>query len=53
VAARFKNIEPAAGSNSKLKLYLITDALTELMIPTVSANLDDMPPSDSAGALEG
>ncbi|EDW8118132.1 DUF1441 family protein [Salmonella enterica subsp. enterica serovar Sundsvall] len=46
VAARLKNIEPAAGSNSKLKLYLITDILTELMIPTVSANLDDMPPSD-------
>lgn len=46
VAARLKNIEPAPGSNSKLKLYLITDILTELMIPTVSANIDDMPPSD-------
>ncbi|RKR64968.1 uncharacterized protein DUF1441 [Yokenella regensburgei] len=46
VAARLKNIEPAAGSNSKLKLYLITDILTELMIPTVSTNLEDMPPSD-------
>ncbi|WP_312284512.1 DUF1441 family protein [Yokenella regensburgei] len=46
VAARLKNIEPAAGSNSKLKLYLITDILTELMIPTVSANLEDMQPSD-------
>ena len=46
VAARLKNIEPAPGSNSKLKLYLITDILTELMIPTVSANIDDMLPSD-------
>ena len=46
VAARLKNVAPAAGSNSKLKLYLITDILTELMIPTVSANLSDMPPSD-------
>lgn len=46
VAARLKNIEPAAGSNSKLKLYLITDILTELMIPTVSTNLEDMQPSD-------
>lgn len=41
-----ENIEPAPGSNSKLKLYLITDILTELMIPTVSANIDDMLPSD-------
>lgn len=46
VAARLKNIEPAPGSNSKLKLYLVTDILAELMIPTVSANIDDMPPSD-------
>lgn len=46
VAARLKNVEPAPGSNSKLKLYLVTDILTELMIPTVSANIDDMPPSD-------
>ena len=46
VAARLKNIEPAPGSNSKLKLYLITDILTELMLPTVSANIDDMSPSD-------
>ncbi|MGL4528917.1 MAG: DUF1441 family protein [Citrobacter freundii] len=46
VAARLKNIEPTPGSNSKLKLYLITDILTELMIPTVSANIDEMPPSD-------
>ncbi|HKM97787.1 MAG TPA: DUF1441 family protein, partial [Buttiauxella sp.] len=36
VAARLKNVEPAPGSNSKLKLYLVTDILTELMIPTVS-----------------
>ncbi|WP_415045857.1 DUF1441 family protein [Cedecea neteri] len=33
VAARLKNVDPAAGSNSKLKLYLITDILTELLIP--------------------
>ncbi|MDW3780106.1 DUF1441 family protein [Kluyvera cryocrescens] len=46
VATRLKNIEPAPGSNSKLKLYLVTDILAELMIPTVSANVDDMLPSD-------
>ena len=46
VAARLKNVEPAPGSNSKLKLYLVTDILTELMIPSVSTNIDDMDPSD-------
>jgi hypothetical protein len=46
VAARLKNVEPAPGSNSKLKLYLVTDVLTELMIPTVATNLEDMPPAD-------
>ncbi|HHA2250173.1 TPA: DUF1441 family protein [Enterobacter ludwigii] len=46
IATRLKNIAPAAGSNSKLKLYLITDILKELMIPTISANLEDMSPSD-------
>ena len=46
VAARLKNVEPAPGSNSKLKLYLVTDILAELMIPTVSTNLEDMPPAD-------
>lgn len=46
VATRLKKIEPAPGSNSKLKLYLVTDILAELMIPTVSANVDDMLPSD-------
>ncbi|KIU35060.1 DUF1441 family protein [Atlantibacter hermannii] len=46
VAARLKNVEPAPGSNSKLKLYLVTDILTELMVPTVSATVDDMQPSD-------
>lgn len=46
VAARLKNVSPAVGSNSKLKLYLITDILKELMIPTMSANVDDMSPSD-------
>jgi hypothetical protein len=28
VAARLKQLEPALGSNNKLKLYLITDVLT-------------------------
>ena len=46
VAARLKNVEPAPGSNSKLKLYLVTDILSELMIPTVSANVGDMTPPD-------
>ncbi|MCZ7836047.1 MULTISPECIES: DUF1441 family protein [Atlantibacter] len=46
VAARLKNVEPAPGSNSKLKLYLVTDVLTELMVPTVSASTEEMPPSD-------
>ncbi|MCP6456929.1 DUF1441 family protein, partial [Acinetobacter baumannii] len=31
VATRLKNVSPAQGSNSKLKLYLVTDILTELM----------------------
>ncbi|SEL40862.1 Protein of unknown function [Kosakonia sacchari] len=46
VAARLKNVSPAPGSNSKLKLYLVTDILCELMIPTISAALEDMPPGD-------
>ncbi|WHP33483.1 DUF1441 family protein [Trabulsiella odontotermitis] len=46
VAARLKNVSPATGSNSKLKFYLITEILTELMVPTVSADLEDMPPAD-------
>jgi hypothetical protein len=46
VAARLKNVPPAPGSNSKLKLYLITDVLTELMIPSVSVSTEDMQPSD-------
>ena len=33
VATRLKNVSPAQGSNSKLKLYLVTDILTELMTP--------------------
>lgn len=45
VATRLKNVSPAQGSNSKLKLYLVTDILTELMIPTVSSsNLEEMTP---------
>ena len=47
VAARLKNVAPAAGSNSKLKLYLVNDILSELMIPTVStANVEEMEPAD-------
>ncbi len=46
VTARLKNVAPASGSNSKLKLYAVTDVLTELMVPTVTANTEDMPPSD-------
>ncbi|EPK0081123.1 hypothetical protein P851_03128 [Klebsiella aerogenes UCI 48] len=46
VAARLKNVEPAPGSNSKLKLFLVTDVLAELMIPTVATSLEDMPPTD-------
>ncbi|MCR1319967.1 DUF1441 family protein [Enterobacter soli] len=46
VAARLKNVEPAPGSNAKLKLFQITDILTELMAPTVSGELEDMSPSD-------
>ncbi len=47
VAARLKNVPPAPGSNSKLKLYLITDVLTELMIPSVSVSTENMQPSDN------
>ncbi|MCI1898185.1 MAG: DUF1441 family protein [Enterobacter sp.] len=46
VAGRLKNVAPASGSNSKLKLFLVTDVLSELMIPTVATNLEDMSPSD-------
>lgn len=46
VAARLKNVEPAPGSNAKLKLFLITDILSELMVPSVSSELEDMIPSD-------
>ncbi|MEE9651582.1 DUF1441 family protein [Enterobacter soli] len=46
VAARLKNVEPAPGSNAKLKLFQITDILTELMVPTVSGELENMSPSD-------
>ncbi|ORT70601.1 DUF1441 family protein [Citrobacter werkmanii] len=46
VAARLKQIEPALGSNNKLKLYLITDVLTELMAPVVAARAEEMTPSD-------
>lgn len=46
VAARLKHIEPALGSNNKLKLYLITDVLTELMKPVVASSAEDMIPSD-------
>lgn len=42
-----ENVVPAPGSNSKLKLYLVTDILSELMIPTVStASVEEMDPSD-------
>ncbi len=46
VAARLKQVEPALGSNNKLKLYLITDVLTELMAPVVASSAEDMTPSD-------
>jgi phage terminase Nu1 subunit (DNA packaging protein) len=46
VAARLKNVYPAPGSNAKLKLFSVTDVLTELMIPTVSGDVAEMTPSD-------
>lgn len=48
VAARLKNVPLAPGSNSKLKLYLVTDVLTELMIPTALPGEDpsSMLPAD-------
>ena len=48
VAARLKNVPLAPGSNSKLKLYLVTDVLTELMIPTALPGEDPsaMQPAD-------
>ncbi len=46
VAARLKNVEPAPGSNAKLKLFQITDILTELMVPTTTGELEEMSPSD-------
>lgn len=46
VAARLKNVDPAPASNAKLKLFSVTDVLTELMIPTVSGDVAEMTPSD-------
>ncbi len=46
VAVRLKNVEPAPGSNAKLKLFAVIDVLTELMIPTVSGDVNEMTPSD-------
>lgn len=46
VAARLKNVDPAPGSNAKLKLFSVTDVLTELMTPTVSGDVAEMTPSD-------
>jgi hypothetical protein len=46
VASRLKNVDPAPGSNAKLKLFSVTDVLTELMIPTVSGDVAEMTPSD-------
>ncbi|TCQ91604.1 uncharacterized protein DUF1441 [Rahnella sp. JUb53] len=46
VAGRLKNVDPAPGSNAKLKLFSVTDVLTELMTPTVSGDVAEMTPSD-------
>ena len=51
VAARLKNVDPAPGSNAKLKLFSVTDVLTELMIPTVSGDVAEMTPSDRLARL--
>jgi len=51
VSARLQNVPLAPDSNSKKKLYLITDILRELMQPTVSPLMDDgkmLPADDKA-----
>lgn len=40
VAARLKNVPLAPGSNAKLKLYLVTDVLAELMLPSAAPGDD-------------
>lgn len=42
VASKLANVQPALGSNPKLKLYSITDILRELLTSTISSELVDV-----------
>ncbi|EMX9182055.1 DUF1441 family protein [Citrobacter sedlakii] len=42
VASKLANVQPAPGSNPKLKLYAITDILRELLTSTTSSELVDV-----------
>lgn len=46
VASRLKNVEPAPGSNAKLKLYTLTAILTELVKTGETVEVDKMLPPD-------
>lgn len=46
IAARLKNVEPAPGSNLKLKLYTIPSILTELFKGGETLEIDKMLPPD-------
>ncbi|MFO6502971.1 DUF1441 family protein [Serratia marcescens] len=46
IAARLKNVEPAPGSNAKLKLYTLPDVLAELVKSAPVADVDEMQPMD-------
>lgn len=42
VAGKLANVQPAPGSNPKLKLYAITDILRELLTSTTPSELVDV-----------
>ncbi len=42
VAGKLANVQPAPGSNPKLKLYAITDILKELLTSTTPSELVDV-----------
>lgn len=49
VASRLSNVEPAPGSNARLKLYSVLDILKELLSRTTASelvNVDNMLPPD-------
>ncbi|MBN3055909.1 DUF1441 family protein [Pectobacterium brasiliense] len=46
ISGRLKNVEPAPGSNSRLKLYVLPALLCELMKTGETLDVDQMTPPD-------